>query len=952
MALENEPSASPSRPEQPGRVFLSYAAEDGEKVRRLGEYLRACGWQIWSDRHIPAGKAYDESIEEALRQSACVVVLWSRAAVNSRWVRSEASEGASRDILVPVMIEEVTIPLEFRLLQAVDLRSWDGSHDDVRLANVDEAIRRITNVGSTTPDVGLSAAAPGPARRAAGSIAVRVAAVLLLLVPLAGSIWWWDAFHREHTEYFANVTKRWGFPEGVGRLNAKQVAARNVSIAIVRRGHRALPHEIRFVNASGNAPAFGYHFSPLSAFDLNPLPRGGPEDPRNAESSQLSRVLFSRDEEGRILEQAGFSRGGKHLYTIRFAQPGLGQYKRAGFNAPVRHSGIEYLQISRVERGPHAGRDERVMFLDGKGRAQSDADGAFGYRVVLDDAGLATERINLDAEGKDAPNRVGILKETRWYDTFGNVVRTATVNAKGSPTPTPFGDAGSRFEYDAVGNVTRITFYDAHDQPVVPANVGLAGMERTYDAHGNLTSLAFFGPDRRLAPGPTGPAKVIVEWKGDNHSLGRFYDASGKPAPAGRIFQKQQTWNRIGLVVEETYLDDKGTITRADDGCATVRLGYDDNGNVDAVQCLDEHRSPTTSINGFSTLRSTHDEAGNLLLTTAFDVRGAASQLNDTYASLQRTYNEFGKLARETFLDARGKPIVNRTGCATLTHEYDTRGNEVALICLDAANQRAMHVQGYSAIRMKYDDGGLEVERAFVDTRDRPTTTFEGWSTLRYEHDQRGYLTRQACFDARGRPVKGVDGYASARVKRNAAGQVLEVAYFDESGRPIIASRLGAAVRRWAYDDAGRVAEVTTHDVKGGLIQNAQGFSTMRFSYDEYSREIGRAVFDVTGQKLDYRTVVDRVLPGSFAMEVGLRPGDVILTYDGEIVVNSHQFTNTLELFKGDRSRELRIARGTQILTLDVKPGRLTGLQLAERVSGKESPRHESLALAAPRVRR
>jgi YD repeat-containing protein len=473
----------------------------------------------------------------------------------------------------------------------------------------------------------------------------------------------------------------------------------------------------------------------------------------------------------------------------------------------------------------------------------------------------------------------------------------------------------------------------------VASDIGLAGIERTYDAHGNLTSLAFLGPDRRLTPGPTGPARVTIEWKGNDRSLARFYGAGGKPAPAGRPFQKQQTWNRIGLVVEETYLDDKGTITRADDGCATVRLGYDDHGNISAVQCLDEHAGPTTSINGFSTLRSSYDEVGNLQLTTAFDVRGAAGQLNDTYASVHRTYNEFGRLARETFLDPRGKPVGSRTGCAALTHEYDRGGDEVTLTCLDAKDQRAMHVDGYSAIRKKYDDGHREVERAFVDTRDRPTMTFEGWSALRYEHDQRGYLTRQACFDTSGRPVKSVYGYASARVKHNAAGQTLEVAYFDVSGRPIIASRFGAAVRRWAYDDAGRVAELTTHDGEGRLMRNAQGFSTMRFSYDEYGREIGRTVFDVTGQKLDYRTVVDRVLPGSFAMEVGLRPGDVILTYDGEIVADSHQFVNTLEVFKGDRSRELRIARGTQILSLDVKAGRLSGLQLAERVSGKDPPR-------------
>jgi hypothetical protein len=300
MAFDNEPAGLPSHPEQPGRVFISYAAEDREKARRLGEYLGACGWQIWSDRNIPAGRAYDESIEEALRQSACVVVLWSRAAVNSRWVRSEASEGASRDVLVPALLEEVTIPLEFRLLPAVDLRSWDGSNDDVRLANVDEAIRQITNVVPATPDVSLSPEIARPPGRAARSIAVRVVAALLLLVLLAGSIWWWDAFHREHTEYFANVTKRWGFPEGIGWLSANQVATRNVSIAIVRRGRRALPREIRFVNAVGNAPPFGYHFSPLSALELNPVPRGGLEDPMNTEYAQLTRVLFSRDEEGKF----------------------------------------------------------------------------------------------------------------------------------------------------------------------------------------------------------------------------------------------------------------------------------------------------------------------------------------------------------------------------------------------------------------------------------------------------------------------------------------------------------------------------------------------------------------------------------------------------------------------------------------------------------------------------
>ncbi len=55
------------------------------------------------------------------------MVLWSKSSVRSRWVRAEAQEGASRGILVPVLIERVKIPLAFRTIQASDLIGWEGS---------------------------------------------------------------------------------------------------------------------------------------------------------------------------------------------------------------------------------------------------------------------------------------------------------------------------------------------------------------------------------------------------------------------------------------------------------------------------------------------------------------------------------------------------------------------------------------------------------------------------------------------------------------------------------------------------------------------------------------------------------------------------------------------------------------------------------------------------------
>ncbi len=57
----------------------------------------------------------------------CIVVIWSKHSVNSRWVRTEASEGADRGILFPVLTEDVPIPLAFKRIQAANLAEWDGS---------------------------------------------------------------------------------------------------------------------------------------------------------------------------------------------------------------------------------------------------------------------------------------------------------------------------------------------------------------------------------------------------------------------------------------------------------------------------------------------------------------------------------------------------------------------------------------------------------------------------------------------------------------------------------------------------------------------------------------------------------------------------------------------------------------------------------------------------------
>ena len=113
-------------------VFISYAKGDRSRAAELASILETKGWSVWWDRDILPGRTFDDVIEEALTGARSVVVLWSAESVKSRWVRAEASAGAERDALVPVLIEPVTIPLEFRRVEAAKLTHWKGDGEGRR----------------------------------------------------------------------------------------------------------------------------------------------------------------------------------------------------------------------------------------------------------------------------------------------------------------------------------------------------------------------------------------------------------------------------------------------------------------------------------------------------------------------------------------------------------------------------------------------------------------------------------------------------------------------------------------------------------------------------------------------------------------------------------------------------------------------------------------------------
>jgi len=162
-------------------VFISYAKEDAATARRLAEALQKAGFAVWWDRHIPPGKTWDDVIGRALNSAACVIVLWSGTSVGSRWVREEAERAASRNCLIPVLIEKVEPPFGFARIQAADLSEWHGEEDRAEFKELAAAVADLVQTATQPfePPVKPVVAPAEPRRRALWIGAGMIAAALV-----------------------------------------------------------------------------------------------------------------------------------------------------------------------------------------------------------------------------------------------------------------------------------------------------------------------------------------------------------------------------------------------------------------------------------------------------------------------------------------------------------------------------------------------------------------------------------------------------------------------------------------------------------------------------------------------------------------------------------------------------------------------------------------------------
>jgi hypothetical protein len=214
-----------------------------------------------------------------------------------------------------------------------------------------------------------------------------------------------------------------------------------------------------------------------------------------------------------------------------------------------------------------------------------------------------------------------------------------------------------------------------------------------------------------------------------------------------------------------------------------------------------------------------------------------------------------------------------------------------------------LHRDGYHGFAKKYDRRGQLSEEANFGIDRKPVLDTNGIAKATFGYDDRGNRTEQANFGLDGKPAPSKDGVHKIQTRYDERGNLLEKVYLGTDGKPVCHRRLGYARVVPTWDLARRQqTDVTYYDEKIHPVQT--------------------------------EVVTLEVLAGSQAARVGLRPGDVLLGYDGAEFRNTVTFNLAVvcrAAVKKPGPIPLVVRRGDRTLRFSLAPGRL-GVVFEDRV--------------------
>lgn len=145
-------------------VFFSYARDDEPRAKRIASALVERRLRVWIDsKEIQAADRWPKEIEAGLRASRVYAIMVTRRALASKWVMDEyyaalvIGNSGERPRIVPLVAENVQLPVFLRIRQCVDFRTDEQL--PAALQKLEECIRgaeaveQARSTGRGTPTV-------------------------------------------------------------------------------------------------------------------------------------------------------------------------------------------------------------------------------------------------------------------------------------------------------------------------------------------------------------------------------------------------------------------------------------------------------------------------------------------------------------------------------------------------------------------------------------------------------------------------------------------------------------------------------------------------------------------------------------------------------------------------------------------------------------------------------
>ncbi|MGF6597762.1 hypothetical protein P3T23_002479 [Paraburkholderia sp. GAS448] len=724
----------------------------------------------------------------------------------------------------------------------------------------------------------------------------------------AGYLCYLVAYVFDYKAYFKETLDVRGVPKGVDELSSEEVAQRNASYLVTRRGRLGPVLSVQLVNASKEPMDKQGSIQAVGDTDIE------------RRTSRTEYVYDSKNQS--VVYENYVDRNGHRIRTVVYS-PADPHHPNERNEYPVSANGAVAAGNGSCEAYEAVdysqdGYRQRVRYLDQAGRPTPDANGVFmrqyqrdakGHvirmtslwldgRPMLANDGTATslltrdERGNLvaaeflDAAGRPANVKYGFSKFTCTYDDKGNCVAPALWHADGrrlrqNPTFKLFcyaskleydqhgnaieqmcltkdgnlgnGLAYAKTDYDRDGKPTADHYFDRNGRPTSGPGGG-AGMRLSHDSDGNLTEVTFFDANGTPTPGNGGYHRRVSQFDHDHHEVrteyqngnGELEAIDGGYAAISRLFDSQ------GNEVQTEYWGPDGKPWQSQTaGYALRKAGFDTCGRETDTWFFDGNAKPTRSSNGYAHVFKQYDEANNVSDERYFDERGQPVRSKDGYARVARRYDRNRNVVDERYFDERDAPLALLNLYAEHRSLYNESGALVEDEFLSVSGEPVVGADGWAKQTRRYDAGNRLVEKTYLGVHGEPVANSDGIARVVYTNNQHGQETGEAYYGVDGKPVQIKEGYARQETRYDASGDIVGEAYFGTDGARTLRSD-GISRITSVNNELGQTVAAALYGVHDEPVIGKGNFSYHRATWvrDQRDNVLEFATFDTDGKPL------------------------------------------------------------------------------------------------------